>query len=117
MVPNHVAEWFMVAARQCLIPGIVPKAGKKQQTPDKVITATDNVCGQLMTFSFHVEARDEVRCYIIWNGQTMRFRGDNLVDILEMLFVKHQWVKDQLKKQLAKFDDQVIDAKFQEFYA
>ena len=37
----------------------------------KPITAKDTLNGQLITFSFHVEEADKIKCYILWNGQSM----------------------------------------------
>ena len=43
---------------------------KETKINDRTITSRDSVNGRLMTFSFHVEQADEIKCYIIWNGQT-----------------------------------------------
>ena len=51
----------MNAARLCLIPG---------QDDSHNITSDKSVDGKVLTFQFNVEAKDEVKCYIIWNGQT-----------------------------------------------
>lgn len=58
---DFVSEWFMNAARLCLIPG---------QDDSHNITSDKSVDGKVLTFQFNVEAKDEVKCYIIWNGQT-----------------------------------------------
>eukprot|EP01083_Nonionella_stella_P140372 430334_1 len=108
-IPNdHVKEWFIQARRECLIPG------KNQR-----ITAQDHVDGQLLTFSFDVESRDEIQCYINWNGQTMRFTGDNLEKILSCLFVESEAsIRIQKTGLLTKsFEKNVVDIPFANFCA
>eukprot|EP01083_Nonionella_stella_P300014 1022028_1 len=61
-------EWYIQAVRDCIIPGIVEQ--KQSQRHNQRITAQEKVNGQLLTFSFNVEAEDQIKCYIIWNGQT-----------------------------------------------
>ena len=56
--PDHVPEIGFELIQKCLIP-----------RPDGHITAKDGICGQLLTFMFHIEQKDEIRCYIVWNGQ------------------------------------------------
>eukprot|EP01084_Bolivina_argentea_P104742 187537_1 len=93
---NHVAEWYFESTRQCLIPrkaytGDMNKENehnKNAEITDRTITATDGICGQLMSFSFHVEEARKIKCYIIWNGQTMRFHGEYLRAVLPLLFIK-----------------------------
>eukprot|EP01083_Nonionella_stella_P227268 806494_1 len=108
---DHVAEWYMETARECLIPGTKGNENEK-------ITSMDGVCGQLITFSFHVEAADEIKCYLIWNKQTMLFKGDNLADILSHLFIenKEAHVRKDINKQLSSFDEQMTDARFELFH-
>eukprot|EP01084_Bolivina_argentea_P297050 511688_1 len=113
---DHVDEWYIQAVRECVLPGM----DDEKQPQNKRITAQENVNGQLLTFSFNVEEQDAIKCYIIWNGQTMRFKGDNLGKILSYLFVESQQDEDRertLGEQLAQFDQQVVDMKFEEFYA
>ena len=65
---GHVAEWYIEALRRNIIPG---RGGDGDDIPmkERALGAMDNVCGQLMTFSFQVEAEDEIKCYIVWNQQ------------------------------------------------
>lgn len=39
-----------------------------------------------MTFCFHAEAMDEIRLYMYWYGQSLRFYPQDLVDVLPILF-------------------------------
>ena len=82
------------------------------------ITAKDTLNGQLITFSFHVEEENKIKCYILWNGQTMRFRGENIANILSYLFVDSvPNVKDKkYESALKKFDAKIQDIDFDEFY-
>ena len=60
MASDHVPEIGFEFLKTCILP--------RNATPH--VCATDGLCGQLMTFMFNVEAIDEIKCYIIWNGQT-----------------------------------------------
>ena len=57
---NRLYEWYFESGRKCLI----PDKNKKQ-----IITYLDSVDGQIITFSFHVQASDQIRCYFIWDGK------------------------------------------------
>ena len=56
-------EWFILSEMKCLIPG-------NDTMSIAPITASDSLDGQLLTFSFVIKAENEMRCYVIWNGQS-----------------------------------------------
>ena len=63
-IPNdYVDEWFISSKLNCLLPG-------NKQNKIEPITGLHSLCGQLLTFSFVVQAENAIKCYIIWNGQT-----------------------------------------------
>ena len=105
----------MNAARKCLIPG---------RDNQHNITSKDAVNGQLLTFQFNVEAENAIKCYIIWNGQTMRFKGDNLADILSFIFVEDQESKEKednadnnlYEERISAFNQELKDTEFDAFY-
>lgn len=39
-----------------------------------------------MTFCFHAEAMDEIRMYLYWYGQSLRFYPEDIVQVLPILF-------------------------------
>eukprot|EP01083_Nonionella_stella_P099541 279889_1 len=107
-------EWYIQAVRDCIIPGIDEQ--KQSQRCNQRITAQENVNGQLLTFSFNVETEDQIKCYIIWNGQTMRFKGDNLGTVFSYLFVESSTAKkEHVMDQFNMFDTQVMDREFEGF--
>ena len=131
MPHNHVPEWYFETIRRCIIPrkgfgdGTTERVhnDKKHTKPnDKTITATDSINGELLTFSFHIEQIDEMKCYIIWNGQMSRFHGDFIRTLLPLLFVgsdnetKKFINSKQTQKFVKTFDEMIIDAKFERFY-
>ena len=77
---DYVPEWFVNATRECLIPGKDHDDDKEtNDNNDKsersigamdAIGATDALGGQLLSFNFVVEAEDQIKIHIIWNGQT-----------------------------------------------
>jgi len=107
---GHVPEIGFEFVRQCIIPNAA-----------KNITARDAVCGQLITFMFSVEASDQIKCYVIWNGETMRFHGDHIWQVLPYMFEETeqntQFVenKEQRARMAEKFDKGVCDAEFERF--
>merc|ERR1712154_193330 len=112
MQNDYVPEIGFEFLRTCILPR------SKQK---KHITATDGVCGQLITFMFNVEANDEIKCYIVWNGQTMRFHGDHIIKILPNIFVETEQSKafkesERAKKLQDEFDQFMDDRKFARFY-
>merc|ERR1712228_654239 len=109
---DHVPEIGFEFLRKCVIP----------QSDKHHITAIDRLCGQLMTFMFNVDAKDEMRCYIVWNGQTMRFHGDHISQILPNVFVEGEYGNKEFVagKELIKmghqFDKFMEDRRFEQFY-
>eukprot|EP01084_Bolivina_argentea_P054990 100835_1 len=112
-IPNdHINEWHMDAVIQCLIPG--SRRTNKQYNSN--ITARDGVCGQVITFSFNVEQSNEIKCYIIWNGQTMRVTGNVLAAVSSRLFVKSEYEDlSKVKSYFKIFDSIVKDTTFDMF--
>ena len=64
---DYVPEWMINAARECLIPGT---DDDEKDEVTKSIGAMEHCRGQLLSFNFQVEAQEEKRAYMIWNGQT-----------------------------------------------
>ena len=106
---NHVAEWFFEAVSTSLLP-----------TKLATITGKDDVRGELLTFSFHVHTEEEIKCYIIWNGQTMRFFGDHISKVLRCIFKQSQRNDEylggqEIKKMEQKLEELIPDKKFKAF--
>eukprot|EP01084_Bolivina_argentea_P103002 184530_1 len=113
METDHVPEIGFGLVRKCLIP-------KLKHEKDS-ITALDNLSGRLITFVFCVEQMDEIRCYIIWNGQCMRFQSEHIRTILPNLFINWQeninFINDDRMKQMEEiFDKHICDRIFDPFY-
>eukprot|EP01083_Nonionella_stella_P020917 58011_1 len=113
---DHVPEIGFELIRKCIMP-IKDAKGK-----DVSITANDRICGQLMTFMFNVEKRDEIKCYLVWNGQTMRFNGDNMINVLPKLFADSDQNTEFIRKGKRldafkdMFNEEMEDEKFNVFY-
>eukprot|EP01084_Bolivina_argentea_P273055 465040_1 len=107
---DHVPEYGFELISKCIFP---KKSGH--------IKAKDTVGGQLMTFMFNVEQKDEVKCYLIWNGQTMRFYGAHLHQVLPRLFIDSDENKNFKQSKLVvkmqrQFDRNIKNIKFNDFY-
>eukprot|EP01084_Bolivina_argentea_P312447 540926_1 len=101
-VPSDaVAEWHINASRTCLLPDLEYGDGKKAADANKVqtprmetvsmltksnIEASFHCKGSLLTFSFIVKEQDQIKCYLYWNGQTIRFMPEDVKIILPRIF-------------------------------
>ena len=97
--------------RKCLIP---------RKDNDNII-GSNQLCGQLLTFMFNVQQVDEIKCYIIWNGQTMRFHAEHISTILPTLFINSNENKEFVNGKDSKglqqlFEKNINDRKFTRFY-
>ena len=106
--------------RTCLIPSANYYRNRGNIGKTKIVTAKDNVCGQLLTFSFHVNDVNEIKCYIIWNGQMMRFHGDYIRKVLPSLFTEsddnNAFLKSKLVEEIeSKFDKYIVDQQLDNF--
>ena len=74
-----------------------------------------------MTFSYHTRAQDDIKCYLLWNGQNHRFYPQDVVGVLPQIFnmeekAREEFIKsEETKKQISEMYD-FTDKKFQTFY-
>eukprot|EP01084_Bolivina_argentea_P227773 384746_1 len=92
---KYLPEFHIELVNRCLIPG-------KDMNTHK--TASDKLGGELLTFSFQVRSTKDIRCLLIWNGETTRFYGQYITQILCDLFtnVDKQFRNDKTIKKLEK---------------
>ena len=57
-----------------------------QQLKQQMVTH-NRLCSKFLTFSFQVEATNEIKCYLYFNGQRTRFFPQDIIQILPYLFV------------------------------
>ncbi len=74
----------------------------------------------IVTFSYHVRAENDIKCYLLWNGQCVRFYPQDILDLLPHLFV----MDERNKKFIESVDAiklvqqmEIPDTKFEEFYS
>jgi len=99
MVPQALSE----LSAQCLIP----------MTLDQPIT-TLTADPTLMTFSFHVESTQEIRLFLHWNGRSIRFYPQDIVEVLPALFSNVRI--DERGKRYVNGLYMVRDLGFEHFY-
>ncbi len=108
---SYPPEIYFERSKQCLL----PKVQKTQR-----ITSRCAASGQLLTFSFHVRARDNIKCYLLWNGQSMRFYPSDIVHVLAKIFVDDQYGNDEFisGKEAKSLSSQmnINDSQFERFY-
>eukprot|EP01083_Nonionella_stella_P071763 192963_1 len=70
---DAVPEWYINSSATCLIPG---------QRPQDDLGAKHHFKGGLLTLSFHVKQENEIKCYLFWNGQMIRFMPNDIKTVL-----------------------------------
>ena len=72
-------------------------------------------------FSYHIWTSDEIKCYLLWNGQCHRFFGQDIVQILPEIFVKNKENKifaasDEAKRLSNQMNKLIPDKDFEKFH-
>ena len=73
----------------------------------------------IVTFSFHVEETNKIKCYLYWNGQTMRFYPQDISQIFRYIFTETQFkMFDKKKEEKNKIMKKIHikDEQFEGFY-
>merc|ERR1712130_789526 len=131
--------FYFDTARTCIIPNMTyPKEEEVQTNNDddeddddsdqkdvelnRTITSMSACNGAMMTLSFHVEAIDEIRCYLYMNGQAMRFMPEDIVKVLPKFFDPQfrdnfKWTphNKEAQKLIARMNGKLKDSKFEAF--
>merc|ERR1712228_697917 len=128
-IPNNaVSEWYLNSSRTCLLPNMAygdgseaekgpnkeNKHGLNQQKLKNANIGSLLQCkGAFLTFSFHVKAVDEVKCYLYWNGQIIRFMPEDIRNVFPKIF-NMDWCHGDNAKWLKKnemLDGMLLDMK------
>eukprot|EP01084_Bolivina_argentea_P085636 154795_1 len=110
---NHVPEIGFKLLETCIIPrGTVTK-------PANIGSKTD-VGGKLITFMFNIEKKDEIKCYVVWDDQMMRFHAEQMMEVLPCLFVNDAKNVDfiqgqEIQKYMKGYDTKMKDVKYRKF--
>jgi len=101
--PKEKAQplFYFDTSRTCIIPNDDYKPGKmgpgvnangggdqKKKLLEQPVTSTAPASAASIMLSFHVEASDEIRCYMYINGQVMRFMPSDIINLLPLFFDK-----------------------------
>merc|ERR1712129_131432 len=86
---------------------------------------TGSACdGKMLTFSFHADSEDCIRCYMYTMGQMMRFMPKDIMAVLPKFFVDNEknksWLKmegkDGPQKKIEEMEKLLVDDRFNAFY-
>eukprot|EP00486_Rosalina_sp_Unknown_P006726 CAMPEP_0201572136 /NCGR_PEP_ID=MMETSP0190_2-20130828/15242_1 /ASSEMBLY_ACC=CAM_ASM_000263 /TAXON_ID=37353 /ORGANISM="Rosalina sp." /LENGTH=552 /DNA_ID=CAMNT_0047997527 /DNA_START=28 /DNA_END=1686 /DNA_ORIENTATION=- len=99
---DHNPMFYFGTSRACILPNkgynngdnpnddITHKDAKKLNNNSKPkqmnITSGIGCNGAMLLLSFHVEAQDEIRCYMYLNGQVLRFLPGDIIKVLPRFF-------------------------------
>eukprot|EP00485_Elphidium_margaritaceum_P000038 CAMPEP_0202690744 /NCGR_PEP_ID=MMETSP1385-20130828/5637_1 /ASSEMBLY_ACC=CAM_ASM_000861 /TAXON_ID=933848 /ORGANISM="Elphidium margaritaceum" /LENGTH=678 /DNA_ID=CAMNT_0049346035 /DNA_START=44 /DNA_END=2080 /DNA_ORIENTATION=+ len=89
----HVPESFFNASKECMLPlkGYKHGQGKKHKFAadgEEHIDVGHSVDGYQFTLSFHVEAVDDIKCYLFHQGWMTRFLPQDMIEIWPGWFEK-----------------------------
>ena len=87
----------------------------------------EHLNGQMCVFSFHVMSADEIRCYLFYSGQCLRFYPSDIINVIPELFENSEDVRTHMieqmnekdgkwKKQFDDFKEALQDKWFDHFY-
>lgn len=116
--PNPSALNFFHNSRHSIIPNPEPSGGDDEKEADPMLNA--KTLGPHILLSFHVEAADNMRCYIHINAQCTRFLPEDLKMLLPLFFEESQdnlnFVKSpELKAMIDGLDGKLRDDQFRVF--
>lgn len=74
-----------------------------------------------VTFSFQILASEEIRCYLLWQGQRHRFYPQDLLNVLPEIFIKsnknqHFAKSDYAKRMVNDMTGLICDDRFEQFH-
>ena len=88
--------------------------------------AGDGLKGQMFVLSYHIISKDEIRCYLFYQGQSFRFYGEDLINVLPIFFMDCKKARDVMlrkynhdKEWRGEFDGfckTFVDDQFERFY-
>lgn len=86
----------------------------------------DALKGQMWVISWHILSKDEIRCYMFYQGMCFRFFGEDLINLMPIFFsdakkVKQLYLKKykedkKWRKAFDEFANTFVDTKFDAFY-
>merc|ERR1712228_255523 len=91
---EHVPMVYFETSRTCIIPRVGYGDDRpyiedpKERILKATITSRMHCNGAMLMLSFHVESKDEIRCYMYLNGQIMRFMPNDIRVLLPKFFDK-----------------------------
>merc|ERR1740123_996118 len=97
-------------------------------TKNEFYGVKEHLEGQMCVFSFHVMSAEEIRCYMFYGGQCLRFYANDIFNILPELFADTEGVRAALiekledqkdttwKKRFDTFGKTLEDKVFEQFY-
>merc|ERR1712228_1003802 len=127
---NAVPLWYFDSSKTCIVPNIgyteamladkINNVSKDKQS-EEVIHSGFPAGGSLLILSFHVEAADNIRCYLYLNGCMTRFFAEDIVNLLPRYFEdskeNQEFIEsDEAKTMIEEMKPRLRDMKFEAFY-
>eukprot|EP01083_Nonionella_stella_P005141 14924_1 len=105
------------------ISSVLPRMVSKSKDDD--FNVREGLRGQMFVVSFHIVMKEEIRCYLFYQGQCFRFYGEDLINVLPMFFYDSKKARQTLLKMHSEskwrdafneFCDTFVDKRFDRFY-
>merc|ERR1712173_260785 len=106
--------------------GAMPSDFNPHDKKKNINIGSGDACGGgLLTISFHVHSMDEIKCYLCYCGQMIRFWPKDMIEILTRIvdtkvhqnqaFLDGQQDKETMRARIKYMKDNIRDSKFDLF--
>ena len=132
---DAVGEWYLDASRTCLLPPTNPKDYGKRFVESELNCDPETLKAKMrnlnigsttarvsaLTLAFHVRSRDEIKCFLCFNGEIIRFLAQDIKEVLPRLFNmeflgNERFAQgEQIDTFVKQIDERLIDAPFETF--
>eukprot|EP01084_Bolivina_argentea_P256874 432656_1 len=113
--------WYFNSSKTCIIPKDKnyndKDEDKKRKLKTEIINTDHPMNNGMLTLSFHVVSKEEIRCYMYIGGRMMRFVPENLKLFLPQFFSDSEYKSSEdLDLLIKNMNSKLVDARFNSFY-
>eukprot|EP01084_Bolivina_argentea_P172458 298733_1 len=93
---KYTPLWNFDSSQTCIIPQVGYNNNAKN-IDASTLTSKNHCNGSLVIISYHVEAKDQIKCYLYLNSSMSRFYVEDIMEILSGYFIESDSNKKLLK--------------------
>eukprot|EP01084_Bolivina_argentea_P024182 45106_1 len=117
---SHVPEVYLAKSKNCILPKTGYHDDNVINKKNHTISVCDTLNGKNFILSFHVEAQDNVKCYVFFNGTIARFFPEDMLNVWPKFFKNSKQNEEFLKKKEELLQSlekvEIRDDRFEEWY-